>query len=386
MSRIAEGLGIDLGSFGADGAVVVGSNGKGSTAAMAAALLQQTGRSVGLFTSPHLLALNERFRIEGEDISDEELALQWERVAAAAEAAGEAGNLGGFEFLFLIAAAWFKARGCAYTVWEAGIGGRLDPVRLINAQRVALTSLDFEHTYLLGDTLADIAAQKIDAAPAGARLFVSESCADERAAIEAHCGERGVALRFLPALAGASPLAGAHQGENAALARALACDAATLTEAQVRAGFAAVRWPGRLEMLETSPLVVIDVGHTPAGVRCALEGFEVMRAGRKAVLVCGVSADKDSSGIVAALAPRFDVIVCAAAHHKGAPAAVIAAHAAAAHPQAEIIIAEGIADARRIALARSGAEGAVYVAGGVFLAAEFKAVHLGIDPAALVFF
>lgn len=386
VSRIAEVLGIELGSFGAHGAVVVGSNGKGSTAAMTAALLQQTGRSVGLFTSPHLLALNERFRLDGEDISDEELALHWERVAAAAEAAGEAGSLGGFEFLFLIAAAWFKARGCAYTVWEAGIGGRLDPVRLINAQRVALTSLDFEHTHLLGGTLAEIAAQKIDAAPAGARLFVSESCVGERAAIEAHCRARGVAPIFLPALASASPLAGAHQGENAALSRALACDVTPLTDAQVRNGFAAVRWHGRLEVLEAAPLVVIDVGHTPAGVRLALEGFEVMRAGRKAVLVCGVSADKDSSGIVAALAPRFDVIVCAAAHHKGAPAAVIAAHAAAAHPQAEIVIAEDIADAHRIALARAGAEAAVYVAGGLFLAVEFKAAHLGIDPASLVFF
>jgi dihydrofolate synthase/folylpolyglutamate synthase len=127
------------------------------------------------------------------------------------------------------------------------------------------------------------------------------------------------------------------------------------------------------------------VGHTPAGVRAALAGFEAMRAGREAVLVCGVSADKDAAAIIAALAPAFGVIICAAARHKGAAAAVIAAHAQQANPEAEVVLAEDMADARIIALARARA-GAIYVAGGLFLAAEFKAVHMGRDPASLVFF
>ena len=96
-------------------------------------------------------------------------------------------------------------------------------------------------------------------------------------------------------------------------------------------------------------------------------------------------ADKDAAAIVGALAPAFGVIVCVQARHKGAPAGVIAAHAQQANPEAEIVVAEGMADARRIALARAGG-GAVYVAGGLFLAAEFKAVHVGRDPASLAFF
>lgn len=386
---VAEGLQIDLAAFGAHGAAIVGSNGKGSTAAMAAALLQGGG-PVGRFTSPHLFALNERFAIDGEDIADDELERHWARVDAAVRAAGLEAALGGFEFVFLIAADWFAARGCAHTVWEAGIGGRFDPVRLIEARRLALTSLDLEHTELLGDTLEAIASDKIDAAPAGATLFLGESCAPQRGHIEVHCGERGITPVFVAASEVDDltlPLAGAHQRANAALAVRIAEDASgPMPRAGVAERLATTRWPGRLEVLETTPLVVIDVGHTPAGVRAALKGFREQRGEARAVLVCGVSADKDAAAIVSALAPDFVHIVCVAARHKGAPAAAIAAHAGAANPDAEITIADSVSDARAIALAKAASGGAIYVAGGLFLAAEFKAVHLGRDPAVLAFF
>src|SRR5262245_8575806 len=104
VARLAGDLGVDLARFGEAGAVIVGSNGKGSTAAMTAALLDAGERPVGLFTSPHLLDLNERFRIGEEDISDEELSAHWGRVAAAIDRSGLSQSVGGFEFLFLIAA------------------------------------------------------------------------------------------------------------------------------------------------------------------------------------------------------------------------------------------------------------------------------------------
>ena len=384
---IAAVLGVDLASFGTRGAVVVGSNGKGSTAAMTAALLQQTGASVGLFTSPHLIDLNERFRIDGEDISDEELELHWDRVAAAAEVCGKTQELGGFEFLFLIAADWFAARGCTHTIWEAGIGGRLDPVKLIEAGRVALTALDLEHTELLGNSLEEIALEKADAAPPCSKLFVGESCAPQFAAIAEHCTLRGVRAELVRGNAGFDPpLPGAHQRANAALALSLARDLTQLDEAAVRRGFSATRWPGRLEVLGDDPLVVIDVGHTPAAISAALQGFRAMAGDRRCVLICGASHDKDVQAIIAALAPSFSTIICAAARHKGALPAEIAAHASGANPRAELIVAEDVADARRLALARAGAEGAIYVAGGLFLAAEFRALQLGRDPATLLFF
>jgi dihydrofolate synthase / folylpolyglutamate synthase len=386
-TRIAARLGIDLTAFGVRGAVIVGSNGKGSTAAMTAAVLQHSGRSVGLFTSPHLFALNERFRVDGEDISDEDLETHWDRVAAATEAVGETLNLGGFEFLFLVAADWFVARGCASTVWEAGLGGRLDPVRLIAARRVALTSLDLEHTTLLGDTLEQIAREKIDAAPEGATLFAPSDIA-VRETVAAYGASHRLNVRFVSNdSAPAPPLAGAHQRSNAALAVALARTIAPLSDDEVGQGLAATRWPGRLEVLDQAPLIVIDVGHTPAGVAASLQAFEIMCGARNGVLVCGASADKDAGALIGALAPAFSTIICASARHKGAPAATIAAFAASANPAAEVVIADSIADSRRLALAKArGTAGAIYVAGGLFLAAEFKAVHLGRDPALLAFF
>ncbi|MBY0563834.1 MAG: hypothetical protein K2P58_06560 [Hyphomonadaceae bacterium] len=385
LPKIAAQLGVDLTRFGERGIVIVGSNGKGSTAAMAAALLERAARPVGLFTSPHMLRLNERFRIDGEDISDDALERHWERVVQATAAASESANMGGFEFLFLVAADWFAASGCAHTVWEAGIGGRLDPVRLIEAKRVALTSLDFEHTDLLGDTLAEIARNKIDAAPPGAALYFGPDAASERASILSYCAERGVNAQCVTPFDGDLPLHGAHQRQNAALALALARATARLDDAEVEAGFAAARWPGRLEALPGEPLVIIDVGHTPQAVAASLAGFQAMRGSGEALLVCGASYDKDVSAIAGSLAPAFETIICVAARHKGAPAAVVAAACAAANPTAEIVLAEDVAAARTLALTRAPS-GAILVAGGFFLASEFKAAHLGLNPAALDFF
>lgn len=386
--RVARKLGVDLGEFSSGSAAVVGSNGKGSTAAMCAALLQETGAPTGLFTSPHLLRLNERFRIDGADIEDNELEHHWRRVEEAARAAGVERSLGGFEFLFLIAADWFAARGCRHTIWEAGIGGRFDPVRMIKARRVGLTALDFEHTEFLGDTLTAIACDKADAAPMGGKLFVGEIEEDVFEAIQQHCRARAVSVQRAPPLRDcAPPLAGAFQRSNAALAVALAQDAAPLSSAQVQAGLATTSWPGRLEIVSADPFTIIDVGHTPRAVAAALGGFEAMRGELPAVLVCGVSADKDVVTIVGVLARRFRTIISAAAFHKGAPGAEVAALAAAANPGAEIVVAEDVADARRIAETRARSRGgAVYVAGGLFLAAEYKATLCGVDPAFLAFF
>jgi dihydrofolate synthase/folylpolyglutamate synthase len=388
VSKIAAALGVDLTRFGANGALITGSNGKGSTAAMCASILSEIAPA-GLFTSPHLLSLKERFRIGGDDISDTELETHWARVASAAKQSGESENLRGFEFLFLIAADWFTARGCRFIVWEAGIGGRDDPTRLIQPRRTALTSLELEHAALIGPTLEDIARNKLDAAPPGAHVFVGENCAPLRSLIEAHSALKSVSpIWIAPDIHAPLPLAGAFQRGNAALAIAVAKHMAAdaLTEGAIRRGLAGANWPGRLETLQRDPLVVIDVGHTPDGVRAAFAGFAELARDRRRTLVCGVSADKAAAPIVGALAPHFSRIICASARHKGAAAADIAQLAMRANAAAEISVAETVEDARRLAVRDAGKGGAVYVAGGLFLAAEFKAAHLGLDPAALAFF
>jgi dihydrofolate synthase/folylpolyglutamate synthase len=388
VSAVAEALGIELARFGANGAVITGSNGKGSTTAMLAAMLQTGGGPVGRFTSPHLFALNERFALDGEDVADDEVETHWVRVSAAIDAhTAKYGDVfGGFEFLFLVAASLFAARDCVHTVWEAGIGGRYDPVRLIQARHVALTSLDLEHTKLLGETLELIAYDKIDAAPEGALLFAPPFAPSLRDKVAFYCGVKHVTPVFVEPIADA-PLLGAHQRANAAIAHAMAQRMAPhLSEADLAHGLGETHWPGRLEIIECEPLVVVDVGHTPDAIRAALEGFAALKGDRGAILVCGASIDKEAEEILAALTPGFDTIICAAARHKGRPAAEIAARVLAFQPGAEVIAAEDIAEARRLALARAGANGAIYVAGGLFLATEFKAIHLGRDPARLAFF
>jgi dihydrofolate synthase/folylpolyglutamate synthase len=382
VAAIAQRLGIDPAAFGEHGAVIVGSNGKGSTAAMTAALLEQTGANVGLFTSPHLWRLNERFRLNGRDIGDAELEHHWRRVQAIADAYASETNekFGAFEFLFLIAADWFAACCAHYTVWEAGIGGRLDPVRLIAARRVALTSLDLEHTELLGETLEAIALDKLEAAPRGAKAFVAASCLPQRAAIEAHCVLRGVDAAFvddtcLGALS--PPLAGGHQRSNAALALNLAHDMTALSLAQLQTGMAATRWPGRLEAVSRDPLAVIDACHTPRAAAAARAGFAEMTDPRQATLICGASEGKNVAGIISALAPGFSRIICARASHKGARPDEVAALAQEANPAAAVAIAGTVAKARIRWLAGGGP---TLVAGGLFLAAEFRALHLGVNP------
>ncbi len=411
VSAIAAAMGIDLRSFSARACVVTGSNGKGSVAAMTGAILAAAQPDVGVFTSPHLFSIHERFAIDGDPIDDAALAAHWEKAEAAARAyerdhPGDA--VGGFEFLFLVAASWFAEQRCGFTVWEAGIGGRYDPTRLVRAPYATLVSLDLEHTALLGDTLEEIAYDKLDAAAPGGRVWVGAETVP-RARLDAYCALRGVAPRYVDdwrlvdeahialdlggaPLQLAPPLAGPHQRTNTAIAAQLSYamlrDAGVADEearAAIVAGLAATRWPGRLETIEHAPPVVIDVGHTPEAIRLAREGFLATHA--PSVLVCGASADKACERIIAALAPGFRVIVCAAARHKGRAAAEIAAMAAAANPQAEVIVAEHMRDARHTALARAQAlGGAVYVAGGLFLAAEFKAAHMGLAPERLHFF
>ena len=170
-------LGLDWSLMAPHSVLIVGSNGKGTTAAMTAAGLMTRGRT-GLFTSPHLMSVTERIAINGTPIALDALEALSLEVAAARTQTGVAGQaMGSFEHLFLIAALAFERAGCAHIVWEAGIGGRLDPTRLVRARIGALTSLDLEHTALLGETLTAIGQDKLDGFAPGAEVLVGPSAA-----------------------------------------------------------------------------------------------------------------------------------------------------------------------------------------------------------------
>ena len=394
---------------------VTGSNGKGSTARIASELLSAAGGSVGLFTSPHLYRYNERFRIDGEPAEDAKLLAAMDRVAHAVEdyQAHHADKIGAFEAQFVVALLVLAES--RWLVLEAGIGGRYDPVRLARAPVSALVSLDLEHTELLGKTLPEIAFDKLDATARGGTAILGQSCIPFAEQIRTYADLIGITVDFVRpddwrngGVVGGlqhfdigamkdlrSPLIGRHQINNHAVALALVQERLKRAgqpliagiEDRFRDAIARVAWSGRLETISREPFVVVDVGHTPEGIKAALEGFRALTGNREAILVTGGSKNKHVREMLEFLTPGFRRIVCTAAYHNGVPAPEIAAIVKHIQPRAETTVCRTIEDAvitARNEATRTGS--AIYVAGGLFLAIEFAEAWRGGDPAKLRFF
>lgn len=403
---------------------VTGSNGKGSVAAMTSALLQALSITTGLYVSPHLFRWNERVAFDGQHITDHEIvrAVAWLEGRIAAVAAATPGeSVGAFEAFTAVALHALDARAPEVLVAEAGIGGRFDPTRALPGGLVALTSVDLEHTELLGDTTELIAYDKADLTPDGghlvtgrlddalfaklvsyakARRFTVER-ATERLRVGAvsfgrtHTtvdlvvdGMRIDGLRLRPL--------GRHQIDNAALALVLVRRFLTRTGRDdklaylpqaARVALTELGWPGRFERVHPSPEVFVDVGHTPDAARVAAATARDVFDGEPVVLVVGVSRDKDAAGIARALAPVASEAIVTSSHHRGgAPERVLEALVA-AEPGLPARIVPTVADALELARARSLATGhPVLVAGSLFLAVESIEVLAGRDPSRLRFF
>jgi dihydrofolate synthase/folylpolyglutamate synthase len=423
MADLLDALAVDRARLQRISVVVTGSNGKGSTAAFCAAIAQAHGLRTGLFTSPHLYRFNERFQVDGADIGDDDLARLVQRIenaiAAISQRRGE--KFGAFEALFALASLYFQESQCDFAVFEAGIGGRYDPVRLVGAHVTCVTSVDYEHVELLGNSLELIASDKSDACASGGTIVYGENCRKLRPHLIEYNRTRAVTALFIRdqiRIAGESVstsgqrfdfqfgahdfpslemrLLGAFQFNNAAIAMSLFLlwlgragpgEALGTIETAVRSGLRDARWPGRLELIKQDPLTVIDVGHTPDGIRQSLASLKAIYGREGWILVTGVSFDKDAGEIVGALAPSFDTIICAMAHHKGADAKTIAAVARKANPLANVQIGATIEDAVDISNALAASRGRkIYVAGGLFLAIEYAVIARGGRAQDLKFF
>jgi dihydrofolate synthase/folylpolyglutamate synthase len=417
LARLAELLDIlqvDRARLQRNSVVVTGSNGKGSTAAFCASIGRAYGMRTGLFTSPHLYRFNERFQVDGADIGDDDLARLTSKIAAAiagiSQRRGE--TFGAFEAMFALACLYFQERECAFAVFEAGIGGRYDPVRLVGALVTTVVSVDYEHVELLGHSLELIASDKSDACAAGGTIVYGENCLGLSAHLIEYNRHRKITSLFAGEQIGISGetispsaqrfdfrfgdydfraldvgLLGTFQFNNAAIAISLfllwlerkgPAEPRSASEAAVRTGLRDIHWPGRLEIIEQQPLTIIDVGHTPDGIRQSLASLTAAHGAQDWILVAGISFDKKLEEIAGALALSFDTIICTRAHHKGADPQALAAAVAKINPQAAIHVAQTIADA--VSLSQSLAVALnrrIYVAGGLFTAIEFAAVVRG---------
>ncbi len=311
---------------------VAGTNGKGSTCACIASILQAAGYRTGLYTSPFLYRFHERFRVNGEEISDAALCALVEEIRPAAEALPEAPTE--FELITAMAMCHFRRQRCDIVVLEVGLGGALDPTNVIDCPDLAvITALGLDHTRELGGTLAEIAAAKAGILKPGGRALSLGGAPEADEVIACTAARQGVRLTvldrsllavraletdctvmdFSPYAALRLPLLGSYQPENAALAITAALllrrDGWTISDGAIRRGIETVRWPGRFELLRTEPPFVLDGAHNPQGVRAAAESLAARWPGRRFVYLLGILADKDAGEMLRPLAAQAAAFV-----------------------------------------------------------------------------
>lgn len=373
---------------------VAGTNGKGSTCACIAAILQAAGYRVGLNTSPYLMTFHERIRVNGELISDDALGEIMSCVCPAAEAMEE--HPSEFELITAAALLYFREQRCDIAVLEVGLGGGLDASNVIDVPEAAvLTAMGMDHVAILGPTQADVAAAKAGIIKPGGDVVSYGGCPEADTVFRQVCRERGASLievdfsrlrfrslelsgtifDFLPYKNLYLPLAGAYQLKNAAVAvtaaELLRQKGWAVTEEAVRQGLAQVCWPGRFEVLRQRPVLLLDGAHNAHGVAAAAESLRTLFPGGRVVFLLGLMRDKDVSQMLDLLQPLAEEIFTVCPDSPRAMdakelAALLAARGISA--QACGSVEEGV----RFAVKAAGEEGVVCALGSLYLSADVR--------------
>lgn len=332
--RLVEGLGHPERSFLV--VHVAGTNGKGSLCAMVDSILRASGFRVGLYTSPHLIDFNERFRVQGEPIANDALAPLIEQVLQLDEQqVEEQGDRPAtfFELSTAMAFQYFSEQQVDVAVIETGLGGIWDSTNVVIPAVCAITRVDLDHAEFLGEALEGIAAEKAGIIKAGRPVVVGGQHESAGAVISARAQEFDAPL--IDALSDVSisrvsldrsgvkfsiathrmeygicrlPLLGRHQIEHAAIAVAvceelLALADLELVPKEVKRGFSDVVWPGRLQLLSETPPVLLDGAHNPAAAVMLRETIESLFKGMPLAMVCGFSSGKDVQSMIATWKP-----------------------------------------------------------------------------------
>jgi len=385
---------------------IAGSNGKTTTARLAAGLLAAHGLNPGLFTSPHLQTVEERFEVGGEPMAPEDLGPVLEEVlpfaAALEERTGD--GITYFELTAAAAFAWFAARAVDAAVVEVGLGGRLDATNVLDAAVAVITSISLEHTEYLGDTTAAIAAEKAAIlAPgrtlvtgrlpaealevAGARAAATGSAwlcwdrdfsvAEARPAVGGWLADLEGVYRAYPGIR--LPLHGRHQMVNLAVAVAAveAFFGRALDPQAVAEAAAAARSPGRMEVVRRDPLVLLDGAHNPEGTGALAAALAEEFPTRRWAVVFGAMADKDVPAMLRLLAPAAAGFhtARAAGSSRARPSGEVAALASGETP---VPVTEHETVAEAVAAALAG-DDPVLVTGSLYVVGEARTA-LGLGP------
>ncbi len=393
--------------------LIAGTNGKGSTAATLASILKASGLRTGLYTSPHLIRINERIRINGEEISDDEFALLHDMIDRTAERLVGESELpwhpSFFEMLTAIAFEYFSRKKIDIAVLEVGMGGRLDATNVIDPQISVITDISLDHQKFLGNTVTEIAREKAGIIRRGgivvtlpqqpqANDVIGNTILDlEAQAVSAvpyvppvapstqyrvANTELGRAIFRYPLevmgerILVETPLVGRHQLRNVALAIAAAEELShrgfAITADSIEHGIRETHWPGRFQVISPvkgAPEYVLDVAHNPAGAWALRSTLSGAYENRSLTFVFGAMRDKAIGEIAEILFPLAErVIATRADNPRSATSGEI--REAAAHTSAAIEQAPNVAAALERARVLAGSNGVVVVTGSIYIVGE----------------
>ena len=390
--------------------LIAGSKGKGSTAAMIAAILLQAGLRTGLFTNPHLVTLRERTQIDRQLISEPALAALVSELRGHLQPA-QCSRPRRFRTFFELTTALsflhFARQQVDIAVVEVGLGGRLDTTNVLTPQVAVLTPIGLEHTHILGDTLAAIAGEKAGIVKPRTCVVSAPQEPEAAAVFEQRCREQEATLsmagqvfdwQVVDASADGTrmrfrgfgheiddinvPLVGRHQAANAAVAVAACLQLRKkgwrISDDHMRGGLAAVQWEGRSEIIGRRPWVVLDAAHTAESARCLADTLSELFAAERLFLVLGMATDKKVEDVVANLAPLAHEVIVTAFRSPRACKPQRLADEVRRHGVA-VRVAESPDQALALARAAARPTDAICVTGSVLLLGEIKA-HLLKQP------
>ena len=384
---------------------IAGTNGKGSAAAFLESILRHAGLRTGLNTSPHLEKINERMRINGQEISDEPFAETLTHIHALIEELLAAGKLRAhptyFECVTAMAFEHFARERVNFGVFEVGLGGRLDATNILSPLVTIITRIDFDHESFLGHSLREIAAEKAGILKTGVPVVLAEQRQEAREVIVARATELGcpvvepseifqvnqesmedgcVRARVIEADSGttfeiAPNLPGRFQLQNAlnavATARLLHNRGFPITDDAVMRGIAETVWPGRLEKLQSDPAVYLDGAHNPGAARELAHFLEQNFAGRKVWLVYAALRDKAVDEVARLLFPHAAEVIFTAPHTSRAVSAPQLAEIAGHHAARFSVIPDAQRAFER-ALAQAAPEDAIFITGSLYLVGQLR--------------
>lgn len=394
---------------------VAGTKGKGSTAALIASSLRAAGHKVGFYSSPHLQDFTERFQINGEPISQDEIVELVDYIKPFVEQVKE---ISWFEITTAIGFEWFARQKVDLAVVEVGLGGRLDATNVVDPLVSVIASLSMDHMNVLGDTLAKIASEKAGIVKPGKPVVLAPQREEARKVVEQVATERGSRLievgrdyRFVPwshsldgqtflvwsaedqphmdefmkcggcsnwqPLRVATSLLGYHQMENGATAYAalqvVRESGWAVSDDDIRKGFETVHWPGRFEVLRREPPLIVDSAHNRDSALRLRQTLDDYLPGKPVILIFGASDDKDIQGMFAELLPRVsEVITTQSIHPRHANAERLAEIAREMGKPAQAVTP--VEDALEVALEKAGGERVILGTGSLFVAAAVRNV------------